>query len=211
MDIVYCRGGDREAAKLAVDAGMRYGVRYDYTAYGDVWMLDGGLDVKWARYVRRAKKLRPHFALTPDYEKSDPVALELRLMDLRPLVKRMGVCPKFPGAVYEIPLDCVICESIPSEYAGWLIPDNELLPDRDYHLLGGDPRSQASEIRRITKAGGRVVSVDGNKLAMKAAHGQIFQGGRWVKFDAPTNELAAISAHEIVKYLEHAKDDLHAE
>lgn len=200
MKIVYCRGGDREAPQLAKKSGMEYGIRYDYTAYGDVWMLDAGLATRWARYVQRAKVLRPNFALTPDYTKPDSLGLELRIMDIAPYVGRIGVCPKFSGAISQIPLDCVICESIPSDYAGWLIPDDELLPDRNYHLLGGDPRLQKAEIKRITNAGGQVVSLDGNKLAMKAAHGQVFCNGRWLKHSAVTNEIAKISAFELVKW-----------
>lgn len=200
MEIVYCRGGDREAPTLAKSAGMQYGIRYDYTAYGDVWMLDAGLSPRWGRYVQRVKTLRPHFALTPDYIVSDAIGLELRVMDIEQHAARIGVCPKFSGATLQIPSDCVICESIPSDYAGWLIPDEDLLPGRDYHLLGGDPRLQKAEIKRITNAGGRVVSLDGNKLAMKAAYGQVFTSGRWLKHNATTNEIAKISAFELVRW-----------
>lgn len=200
MEIIYCRGGDPQAPALARAAGMRYGVRYDYTAYDTVYMLDGGLAPKWSRYMKRARKLKPAFALVPDYFKPDPVALHLYLLDLAPHAGRIGICPKFSGAILDIPADCVICESVPSKYAGWLIPDDELLPGRNYHLLGGDPRLQKTEIQRITSAGGRVISVDGNKLALKAAHGQVFSGGKWVEHEGTTHQLALISALELMDY-----------
>lgn len=201
MDIIYCRGGDPAAPRLAQAAGMRYGVRYDYTAYGDVHMLDGGLHPRWSRYLQAVARYRPAFALLPDYFKSDPIALELYWMDLEPRVQRIGICPKFAGAVAELPEAAVICESIPSQYAGFLIPDGELLAYRDYHLLGGDPRLQKIEIERITRAGGRVISLDGNKLAMKAAHGQVFFDGKWLVHTGTTEELAYISAMELMDYL----------
>lgn len=202
MEIIYCRGGDPEAPKLAASAGMRYGVRYDYTAYSpEVYMLDGGLSPKWSLYMAKARKYRPQFALTPDYMRPDEIALSLYIMDVSPFVGRVGVCPKFNGAIRQIPERCIICESVPSKYAGWLIPDDELLPERDYHLLGGDPRLQLTEIKRITNAGGRVVSIDGNKLLMKAAHGQIFNGSKWVKHTGTTGELARVSAGELMEYL----------
>lgn len=201
MEIIYCRGGDKQAPKLAAAAGMRYGVRYDYTAYGDVYMLDGGLNPRWAHYQKRAARLRPHFALTPDYMRPDVISLELYIRDISRFAVRVGVCPKFTGAVYQIPENCIICESIPSEYSGWLIPDDELLPNRDYHLLGGDPRLQKQEINRISAAGGCVVSVDGNKLAMKAAHGQVFSSsGAWLKHNGTNEQNAQLSAHELIHY-----------
>lgn len=200
MEIIYCRGGDKTAPRLAAEAGMRYGVRYDYTAYDRVYMLDVGLAPKWTRYLGRARKLRPFFALTPDYMTPDKIALDLYVQDLRDCAQRIGVCPKFNGAIQHIPTDCVICESVPSVYAGWLIPDDELLPERDYHLLGGDPRMQKHEVRRIQNAGGRVISLDGNKMAQKAAHGQIFNNGNWIKHSGATAELARISAFELMRY-----------
>lgn len=203
IDLIYVRGGDKFAPNLAKAAGWKYGVRYDYKAYAPVFMLDVGLSPRWATYTRKVRSLQPNFALTPDYEQSDPVLLNLYIDDLRPYVERIGVCPKFVGAVSHIPDDCVICESIPTTYAGFLIPDDELLPQRDYHLLGGDPRQQLAEIRRIHNAGGRVVSLDGNKLMMKAAHGQVFDAkrGQWRKANGTTSQLANISAHEISLYL----------
>jgi hypothetical protein len=202
VEIIYCRGGDKEAPKLAQMAGMRYGVRYDYTAYSkDIYMLDGGLAPKWARFIQKARKYRPTFALAPDYYKPDPVHLNLYIQDLSQLVSRVGVCPKFEGATAHIPADCIISESIPSKYAGYLISDQDLLPGRDYHLLGGDPRLQKAEVKRIRNKGGRVVSIDGNKLMLKAAHGQVFCEGKWLKQKGETGELAQISAFEIVRYL----------
>lgn len=203
MKFIYCRGGDKSAPELASANNWHYGIRYDYTAYGDVYMLDGGLNPKWSHYMKRARTLRPKFALVPDYYKSDVISLELYCMDIRSLGARPGVCPKFLGAVNEIPNDAVICESLPTTYAGFLIPDNEVLPDRDYHLLGGDPVLQLSEYKRLTRLGGNVISADGNKLMMKAAHGQVFcaKSGKWKKHTGSTPALAEISAQEINNYL----------
>lgn len=203
MKFIYCRGGDKTAPKLAKVNNWHYGIRYDYTAYGDVYMLDGGLNPKWSHYMKRAKSLRPEFALVPDYYKSDVISLELYCMDVLAVGARVGVCPKFVGAVTEIPDYAVICESIPSEYAGFLIPDSEIIPNRDYHLLGGDPRLQLSEAQRITALGGNIITADGNKLMMKAAHGQVFNAklGKWQKHNGTTPELAAISAQEVNSYL----------
>lgn len=37
MKLIYCRGGDESAPKVAKLAGMLYGTRYDYTPYAPVW------------------------------------------------------------------------------------------------------------------------------------------------------------------------------
>jgi len=203
MNIIYVRGGDSDAPKLAAEVGWLYGVRYNYTAYGDVYMLDGGLRPRWARYIKRANILKPAFALAPDYFKPDHIALELYIQDIRAVGARPGVCPKFSGALAHIPEDAVICESIPSSIDGYIIPDDELLPGRDYHLLGGDPRYQLREIKRIHNAGGNVISLDGNKLMLKATHGQVFNARlkKWQRATGTTPQLARISAGEITEYL----------
>ena len=204
MNFIYCRGGDKTAPKLARDAGMLYGIRYDYTAYDDVYMLDAGLAPKWAPYKRKVKMHRPTFALVPDFETCrDAIEIALYIQDLRDLgVPLIGVAPKFSGALAQIDIaeDIIICESIPTTYSGFLIPDDELKKCR-YHLLGGDIRQHLAEIKRIRAHGGEVVSIDSNKLAMKASHGQIWNGEKWESVNNSTKVNAQISARNIMKSL----------
>lgn len=219
MKYIYCRGGDKSAPTIAKEAGMFYGVRYDYTAYSDVYMLDAGLDPRWTAYKRKVKKHKPTFALVPDFEKEgrdangkkqigrDPIQLSLYIQDLREMrVPLIGVAPKFEGALAKlleyVPLadDLVICESIPTEYSGYLLKDHELIPAK-YHLLGGDIREHIEEIKRIKAHGGEVVSIDGSKLMMKAANGQIWTGEKWQAVKNSTHANALISAKNIMKSL----------
>lgn len=37
--VVLVRGGDKDAPRIAQLAGMKYGIRHDYKAYGDVYMI----------------------------------------------------------------------------------------------------------------------------------------------------------------------------
>lgn len=206
MKFIYCRGGDKTAPDIANQAGMLYGVRYDYTAYAPVYMLDAGLSPRWTAYKRKVKKLRPKFALVPDFETyRDLSTIELYVMDLRALnVPFIGIAPKFYGALEQIPNDpdIVICVSIPTEYSGYLPEDEEIRPNANYHLLGGDIREQIKQIKRIQKFGGHVISLDGNKLARKAALGQIYSGGRWIAVNNTTYKNALISAQNITKELQ---------
>jgi len=204
MKFIYCRGGDMSAPSIAEQAGMAYGVRYDYKAYAPVYMLDAGLSPRWAQYIRKVRQLKPTFALTPDLEiYRDIETIKLHIADLRAEgVQLIGVAPKYAGALALIPddPDIVICISIPTQYSGYLPVDDEIRPG-NYHLLGGDPVAQAREIQRITRLGGTVISADGNKLAMKAAHGQIFQCGRWIAVQDTTQNNARISAQNIMEYI----------
>jgi hypothetical protein len=207
MKYIYCRGGDKSAPELARATGMLYGIRYDYPAYDKVYMLDAGLAPKWTQYKRKVAKHRPTFALVPDFEQyRDALQIALYIQDLRDLkVPLIGVAPKFYGALAQIEIaeDIVICESIPTEYSGYLIKDDELRVAR-YHLLGGDIREHVTEIKRIKSFGGEVISIDGNKLALKAAYGQIWTGEKWLAVDNPTHTNALISAHNIMKSLGEA-------
>lgn len=209
MKFIYCRGGDKSAPEIAMQTGMLYGIRYNYTAYDDVYMLDCGLSPKWTAYKAKVAYHRPTFALVPDFENyRDIVQISLYIQDLREMgVKLIGVAPKFYGALEQIPNDddIVICISIPTSYSGYLPKSSELRPEAKYHLLGGDIRQQIQEIKRIHEYGGRVVSLDGNKLAMKAAHGQIFDGDKWRTVQNDTFTNALISAQNIMCLLEQHK------
>lgn len=205
MKFIYCRGGDKTAPEIAKKSGMLYGVRWNYTHYDDVYMLDAGLKTRWNTYKKKARKMRPHFALTPDFEEyRDIETIKLYLMDLRELqIPLIGITPKFHGALSQIPSDndIVICISIPSSYSGYLPTDTELCArgKAKYHLLGGDIRAQIREVKRIRRFGSEVISLDGNKLLMKAAHGQIYASGRWVVVNDTTYNNALLSAQNIMQ------------
>ena len=201
MNFIYCRGGDKNAPSIAEQAGMLYGIRYDYKAYAPVYMLDCGLSPRWAQYKKVVARLRPTIALVPDFETyRDIVQINLYIQDLRDMqIPLIGIAPKFYGALSQIDIadDIVICESIPTQYSGYLLADDEIVSAK-YHLLGGDIRAQIAEKNRIEQLGGRVVSMDGNKLAMKAAHGQVYVSGRWIPVKQDTKQNALQSAINIM-------------
>lgn len=209
MEIVYVRGGDKHAPAVAAAAGMRYGTRHDYVAYGDVWMLDiNWKRYDWPDYLALVRRYQPAMALAPDYEYAwQWTALGRQIDDLRALVQHVLVCPKFHGAVAHIPLDCVVAVSVPApSYAGFL-PDMRTLTARKVHLLGGRPETQADLIRKLQGVGAEVVSVDGSYLSMKAGNGQCYKEGRWIqhrKHDVSTRDLELISAVNVARML-HAQ------
>jgi hypothetical protein len=210
IEIVYCRGGHPLVPSVARFAGMRYGTRHDYTPYAPVWFLD----IRWKNYnwrevMRKVRAWRPMMALVPDYEFPHQRDQLLRQIDdLRPFVPHICVCPKFDGAIRDIPADCVLAISVPTDYAGYL-PRADEIEGRRLHLLGGTPDQQVYLIRHRYPQS-RVISVDGNKFAMKAAHGQYWHHryAAWVqtprhRYSSLALELA--SAWHIVRYLRDPK------
>lgn len=207
MDIVYVRGGDKDAPRIAALSGMHYGTRHDYTPYAAVWMLDiKWKEYDWLKYLALVRQYQPVMALAPDYEWSwQWTGLQRQIDDLRPLVKRVLVCPKWAGAIDHIPADCVIALSVPApSYAGWLPDDLNQLSGRKVHLLGGSLRRQGDLLMRLNAVGADVTSIDGNTIAMKAGKGQCFSEGVWKQQRdkrSSNAELCETSAINYVKYL----------
>lgn len=211
IDVVLIRGGARDVPAIAEAAGMRYGVRHDYTPYGDVFMLDIRWDkYEWRDYLAKVKAYRPVAAMAPDYQHAwQWTTLQRQIDDLRALgVPRILVCPKWGKAAEHIPLDCVIAISVPAPtYAGYLPPDLTVLNGRRVHLLGGKPEKQAEYIQKLAAYGAQIISTDGNYHVRKAGLGQWFDGGQWVQLrrkSVSDFDLAVASSKNIVRYLNDA-------
>lgn len=209
MDVVYVRGGDKLAPKVARMSGMEYGTRHDYKAYDRVFMLDiHWRDYDWTEYVSILAKHQPVLAMVADYEfPSQRETMLQQIADLRKIgIERIMCCPKFVGAIADIPEDVILALSVPTDYAGFLPYPNEV-GTRKIHLLGGAPDAQAYCIY-IKYPQADVVSVDGNTLALKAGHGQYWSvKGKWVQTPPrrySTEILMIYSARNIVKYLSKA-------
>ena len=206
MEVVYVRGGDKTAPKVARMSGMSYGTRHDYKAYDAVYMLDiHWRDYDWAEYVAILAKHKPVLAMVADYEfPSQRETMLTQVADLRRIaIERVMCCPKFVGAIADIPDDVILALSVPTVYAGFLPFPGEV-GNRKVHLLGGTPDAQAYCIyHKYPRAD--VVSVDGNALALKAGYGQYWSvRGKWIQAPArrfKTELLMIYSARNIVKYL----------
>lgn len=213
MEVVYVRGGDRAAPDIARAAGMLYGTRNDYKAYAPVHMIDiKWKHYDWRRYLNRVDEYRPAFGMVADYEFPSQMDLTYRqIADLERLhIEHIMVCPKFPGALQDIPDWCVVAVSVPTTYAGFL-PDYRALRGRQVHLLGGRPEVQAEMIRKLRGHGAEILSVDGSYHAMKAGYGQWFDGGQWVQLRrnvVSDNELCLASARNVATHLKRAYESV---
>lgn len=215
MEVFYVRGGDKTAPAIAEASGMAYGTRNDYKAYAPVVMIDiKWKNYDWTRYIRRVDEYQPAMAMVADYQHPDQKELLYsQIKDLERLhIERVMVCPKFDRAIEDIPLGFIVALSVPSTYAGFL-PDYAHLKGRSVHLLGGRPEKQAEILRKVIGAGANVVSVDGSYHAMKAGHGQWFDGNRWPqvrRYSESTVDLTIASGKNIVRYLQRAYQESQA-
>lgn len=186
MDIIYCAGGNKRFAEIAINEGFLYGTRHDYKPYWKPFMVD----INWKRYywpdyARKIAEWQPVTAMVADYERPDQFnVMKIQSLELLALeVERPMVCPKFAGAVYDIPEWCVVAVSVPTSYAGYL-PGIAELKGRRVHLLGGSPQAQIELIKYYSRMGIQVVSVDCNMHQKAAQLGTYFSGSKWKNMGA---------------------------
>ena len=186
VDIIYCAGGNRRFAEIAIAEGFQYGTRHDYKPYHHEFgvpltMVDiNWKSYYWPDYTRKIAEWQPVIAMVPDYEHPDQrQSMQDKARELLALgVARPMCCPKFIGAVAHIPEWCVVAISVPTTYAGFLPPVSELR-GRRVHLLGGSPHAQIELIKYYGLMGVEVVSIDCNMHQKAAQLGTYFSGRKW--------------------------------
>ena len=205
---IHCQGNNRKVPAWARTAGMAYGTRHDDTPRDYVFFQDiNWKKYDWNEYAHKVATWRPVMAMVADYLAPDQRDTMLQqVADLRALgVLRVMVCPKFVGAVADIPADCTVAVSLPSGYAGFVPPHEELI-GRRVHLLGGNPGDARNAVVRWDM----VRSADYNVHERNAQSGFFFAGATWVN-SAPLarrvydrNGLVIGSAVNIRKMLNEA-------
>jgi hypothetical protein len=195
MRLIYCRGGDKSAPKVCARAGWLYGTRHDCKPYAmPVYMLDINWEkYVWADYVTKVALYKPTLAMVPDYFSDVPKSLLLeRIAEVKEAgASEVMVCPKFLGAVGDIPDWCIVAISVPTDYAGFLPPAHEV-QGRRLHLLGGYP-DQWQYLKRYRYPQSNIVSADGNALALKAQRGMWWSARKADWIQAPRGQYKNIS------------------
>lgn len=183
---IHVQGGNPKHAEICQSIGIPYGTRNTDKAYGTVFMLDVNWEqfkkgkFSWNNYLETVTQLNPIQVMTVDYESpSEYDSLMGQIQDLRDLgTLRIMVCPKFNGAIADIPHDCIVGVSVPSKHAGFL-PDPSQLSGRRVHLLGGSPPKQRHYTMVYRGHGAIVQSVDGNSHEAASSKGSVWINGRW--------------------------------
>lgn len=181
---IICRGNFSLINSLPIyAAGFEYGTRHSETPMYQPFMVDIDWEnYDWNDYLHKISLWKPTFALVPDYEHpSQRRALYSHIRDLKHLsILRIGVCPKFVGAVNHIPPFCILCISVPSTYAGFL-PLHEEVVGKQLHLLGGSPQKQLQCISLYSNA--TTISLDGISFTKAARFKAIYLShcNKWKK------------------------------
>jgi hypothetical protein len=173
------------------------------------------LDVNWKKYdwhqfLQKVDLYCPAQAMVPDYEEpADYQRIQNQAVELRNHgVLRVTVCPKFDGAIADIPRWCIVAISVPSGYAGFLPKDFGEFTGRKVHLLGGSTKQHIDLIQKINGAGGHVISADGSQHTMSKKSNQVYAFGGWRQIK-PHEKVdlygqMAYSARNIARHLEAA-------
>lgn len=207
---IFCAGRNKAFPQLARQSGMAYGTRHDYAPTDWPYMLDiAWTTYDWQDYMDKVTRWQPVQAMVADYER--PAQRETMLSQIADLsaagVLRPNVCPKFEGAVADIPAGCVVALSVPSRYAGWLPANLGDLRRRRVHLLGGTPHQQLALIPQLQAIGAHVLSVDGSSHESAAKKGSHFEGGKWRRnayTKADYHHTIVFSGRNIVRQLNAA-------
>jgi hypothetical protein len=170
VELIYCAGGSRRLAQIAINAGYRYGAQLPDTVYFAPYFVDQD----WrapdrARYMAALAEHRPALATVLDLERDEqlPEVLEWAEDAARYVSEAVIIIPKAHGIIarlprriggrevrlgYSVPTKYGATEVMAWEFSGWPV-----------HLLGGRPDRQMELARYLD-----VRSADGNYAQMKA-------------------------------------------
>jgi hypothetical protein len=170
ITLIFCGGGNRRFAEIAIAAGFKYGARLPGTPYAPIYFADQN----WRKpnrvaYISALEKYRPFIASVMDWERAEqlPEVLEWAeeaakfvggVMIIPKVQNGVSLLPRVIGGKsvrlgYSVPTSHGGTELMVSEFYGWPV-----------HLLGGSPHAQVNIARYLPN----VISVDGN-MAMKMA------------------------------------------
>lgn len=180
MKLIFCAGNNKQHAEIAIKHGWLYGIRHDHVAYFKPHFIDiNWKHYDWNEYLEIIRKHRPEMAMVPDYEKPDKEGLLEKIAQMKEAgANDVLVCPKFVGAVDDIPDWCIVAISVPSSYAGFL-PNPERMTGRKVHFLGGTPTAQMEMYRKYTAYGATVLSIDCNSFLKASHNGTYWEAGKW--------------------------------
>ncbi len=180
MELIYCGGGNRRFAQIAIEHGFLYGSRLPATVYGPLHFADQD----WrkpnrAAYMGALAKHRPYMASVLDLERADQLDDALSWAEeAAQYVNVVMIIPKVFGIIPSLPCqvggaDVRIGYSVPTTHGGTELPLWEFF-DRPVHLLGGSPGAQMRLSYYMN-----VVSADGNMMMKMATRLCQYWDGKW--------------------------------
>lgn len=200
IDLIYCAGGNRRFAEIAINAGFLYGSQLPETVYYPIYFADQD----WkkpdrVRYMAALSEHRPHLASVLDWERSEQLPEVLSWAEeAAQYVEAVMIIPKVQGGVSQLPRAIAgrpvrLGYSVPTKFGGTELPIWEFA-GWPVHLLGGSPHRQM-ELRKYLN----VKSADGNYHGLKARKWCEYweAPGRWVPDGGRTENDAIYTTFEI--------------
>jgi len=184
--LIYCAGGNKRFAKIAIKSGYLYGARLpnDKPHFPIYFADQDWKKPNRRRYMLELKKHRPALATVLDLEKKYQLAEVLSWAEeATQFCDMVVVIPKVRGIIRQIPKKInrkhvVLGFSVPTRFGSTLIPVKEF-NDRMVHLLGGSPHRQIEFWHKLSQCS-EVISLDGNYVQKMAVRYNQF----WVNGDA---------------------------
>jgi hypothetical protein len=207
-------------ARIAIEAGYRYGARLPDTVYASLYFADQHWKApNRARYMAALAEHRPAMATVLDWEEEGQLTTVLDWAEeaAQHVTESVLLIPKVIGGVPRLPRSIgdkrvVLAYSVPTQYGGSAVPLWQFA-GWPVHLLGGSPQTQKRAWGRL-KHIAEVVSIDGNmhkKMATgrccywtlkKTRHGHWQPLNRAVEHDAP-DEAFRRSCRNIASAWDH--------
>lgn len=167
--LIFCGGGNKRYAEIAISAGFEYGARLPGTVYYPLYFADQN----WKHpnrklYMDGLKKYRPIIASVLDWEQEEQLTEILDwATEAARYVHKIMIIPKVHGGIKFLPnkIDgkpVILGYSVPTKHGGTDLFLSEFV-GWPVHLLGGSPRSQIRFSKYLN-----VVSADGNMAMLMA-------------------------------------------
>lgn len=170
VTLIYCAGGNKRFAEIAIEAGFLYGARLPDTIYFSLYFADQNYKKPdREKYMASLEKHHPYLASVIDWEEEDQLPEVLDWAEeASQFVSEVMIIPKIHNSIWKLPRfvnnkPIRLGYSVPTKYGGTSVMINEFY-DWPVHLLGGSPQNQVKIWRYLPD----VISTDGN-MAMKMA------------------------------------------
>jgi hypothetical protein len=184
--LIYCAGGNRRFAQIAIDGGYLYGARLprDKPHFPIYFADHNWKEPDREQYMRQIQKHKPTMATVLDLEYSGQLSEVLSWAEeASQYCEMVIIVPKVIGSIRRIPKQIngktiVLGFSVPTQYGSTPVPEMEF-KNRHVHLLGGSPHKQMGLWRKMRHYC-NVLSVDGNYVQKMAVRYNRF----WTNGDA---------------------------
>lgn len=186
MELIYCAGGNKRFAEIAINAGFLYGSQLPHTVYFPLHFADQD----WKKpnrqkYFTALAKHKPPVATVLDWERADQLGEVLEWAEeAASHAECIIIIPKVHGGIKSLPRaiggkPVRLGYSVPTKFGGTPLHYTDFI-GWPVHLLGGSPHNQMKLAKYLN-----VASIDCNyHMAMAERNNKFWQQGKWVELSS---------------------------